>query len=78
MNKLSSEKESEIIEVKNQLETKTKEVDAVKLKLKSLEEFMEESKSYPQVVEKLKDLMVHKGFVSDKELEEILNETLNE
>ena len=76
--KLDSDKEGEIAELKNQLESKTKEVDEIQLKLKSMEDFIKESKNYPQVIEEVKDLMVHKGFVSDKELDEILEKNLNE
>ncbi len=66
-------KENQIIEAKNELEAKNKEVEAIKLKVKSLEDYIEESKGAPQVIEGIKELMAHKGFLSDKELEDILD-----
>jgi len=46
------------------------------LKIKSLEDFIEEAKTYPKVVEEIKDVMAHKGFLSDKELDEIIDRNL--
>jgi chromosome segregation ATPase len=66
-------KESELITAKNEIEEKNKEVEAIKLKLTSLEDFIEESKGAPQVIEKIRETMAHKGFLSDKELEDILS-----
>jgi chromosome segregation protein len=73
-----SEKESEVIDLKSQIEEHSKEMDALNLKIRSLEDFIEEAKSYPQVVEEIKDTMAHKGFLSDKELDEILDRNRNE
>jgi len=66
-------KESEITTAKNEVEAKNKEIEALKLKLTSLEDFIEESKGAPQVIEKIRETMAHKGFLSDKELEDILS-----
>ena len=65
-------KESELIAGKNDIEAKNKEIEAIKLKLKSLEDFIEESKEAPQIIEKIRETMSIKGFLSDKELETIL------
>ena len=73
-----SEKESEVSDSKSKIEEHSKEREALNLKIRTLEDFIEEAKSYPQVVEEIKDTMAHKGFLSDKELEEILDRNLNE
>ena len=43
-------------------------------KVKSLETKLTEVKSSSQILEKIRDMMVHKGFLSDKELDNILKE----
>ena len=59
------------------MKQKANEIEALKLKIKSLEDFIEEAKGAPQVIEEIRDVMVHKGFLSDKELDEILEKHLN-
>ena len=66
-------KENQIIAAKNELEAKNKEIEAIELKIQSLEDYIEESKGAPQVIEGIKELMSHKGFLSDKELDDILD-----
>jgi hypothetical protein len=44
----------------------------LKLKIKSLDDFIEEAKGAPQVIEEIRDIMIHKGFLSDKELDDLL------
>ena len=65
-------KEAEIIRAKNDIEAKNKEIEAIGLKVRSLEEYIEEAKGAPQVIEKIRELMSVKGFLSDKELEDLL------
>jgi len=67
-------KEAEIIKGKNEIEAKNKEIDAIGLKVTSLEDYIEEAKGAPQIVERIREVMAHKGFLSDKELEHILAE----
>ena len=67
-------KEAEIIQSRNEIEAKNKEIEAIGLKVSSLEEYIEEAKGAPQVVERIREVMAHKGFLSDKELEDILSE----
>jgi len=66
-------KENQIIEAKNELKMKHKEIEAIELKVKSLEDYIEESTGAPQVIEGIKEVMSVKGFLSDKELEDIIN-----
>lgn len=66
-------KEAEVIQAKNEIEAKNKEIEAIGLKVKSLEDYIEEAKGAPQVVERIREVMAHKGFLSDKELEDILS-----
>jgi len=67
-------KEGEIITAKNEMEEKNKEINAIKLKLTSLEDFIEESKGAPQVIEKIRDILSVKGFLSDQELDTIIKD----
>jgi chromosome segregation ATPase len=64
-------KEAEIIRAKNDIEAKNKEIEAIGLKVKSLEDYIEEAKGAPQVIERIREVMAVKGFLSDKELEDI-------
>ena len=68
-------KEAEIIRLKNEIEEKIKEREAVELKVKSLEDYIEEGKGAPQVIERIKEVLSVKGFLSDKELDDILTES---
>jgi len=70
-------KEAEIIQGKNDIEAKNKEIEAIELKVTSLEDYIEEAKGAPQVVEKIREVMSIKGFLSDKELEDILADNLD-
>ena len=81
-------KEKAIENHKNDLEKRKKEIDKlnklVKLnqnetdefidKIKALEVKLFKIKSTPKVIERIKEMMVHKGFLSDKELEAIFKE----
>ena len=59
--------------MKNDIAAKNKEIEAMGLKIKSLEGYIEEAKGAPQVIEKIREVMSVKGFLSDKELEEIFS-----
>ena len=78
LNQIIQEKEDEVAKGKNETDVKHREVEALNLKIKSLEDYIEEAKGAPQVLEEIKDVMVHKGFLSDKELDDILEKHLNQ
>ena len=78
LNEIIQEKEDEIAKGKNETDLKHREVEALNLKIKSLEDYIEEAKGAPQVLEEIKDVMIHKGFLSDKELDDILEKHLNQ
>ena len=40
-------------------------------------DYIEEGKGAPQAIERIREVMAHKGFLSDKELEDILAENQN-
>jgi chromosome segregation ATPase len=65
-------KEAGITQAKNEVEAKNKEIEAIGLKVKSLEDYIEEAKGAPQVIEKIREILSIKGFLSDKELEDLL------
>lgn len=81
-------KEKAIENSKSDLEERKKEIDNLteiaKLnqketkelidKIKSLEIKLSEIKSTPKVLERIKEMMAHKGFLSDKELVDIVKE----
>ena len=77
LNKVIQDKEEEIVKSKNESLSKEKEVEALHLKIKSLEDYIAEAKGAPQVIEEIKELMAHNGFLSDKELEESVEKNLN-
>jgi chromosome segregation ATPase len=65
-------KEDEVIQAMNEIEAKNKEIEVIGLKVKSLEDYIEEAKGAPQVIEKIREILSIKGFLSDKELEDLL------
>lgn len=81
-------KEKAIENHKDDLERRKKEIDkineVVKLnqkesgelidKIKSLEAKLSEIKAAPKVIERIKEMINHKGFLSDRELFEIFKE----
>lgn len=51
-----------------------KETDELIGKIKTLEVKLSEVISTPKVLERIKEMMVHKGFLSDRELDNIFKE----
>lgn len=75
LQKSISDKYVEVESLKDEKESKVKEVDALNDKIKLLEETISEAKGAPQLMDEIKDIMMHKGFLSDKEYEDLLERT---
>ena len=71
-----SNKNAEIENLKEDRESRANEINDLSMKVKSLEESLEETlaeaKGGPQLIEKIKDIMIRKGFLSDREFDELL------
>ena len=50
-------------------------LDSPEDKIKALEETISEAKGAPQLMDEIKDILMHKGFLSDKEFEDLLERT---
>jgi chromosome segregation ATPase len=72
LQKSVSEKYIELESLKEEKEAKEKEIKELKQKLVSLEETIGEAKGAPQLIESIKDIMLTKGFLSDREFDAIL------
>ena len=68
-----SDKYVEIESLKDEKEAKEKEINELKQKCGKLEEAIGEAKSAPKLMEAIKDIMIHKGFLSDREFEDLLS-----
>ncbi len=58
--------------LKEEKENKEKEIIALNQKIVSLEEAIAEAKGAPQLIEGIKDIMITKGFLSDREFDGLL------
>ena len=67
-------RDKEIAELKEQLTINHNDSNELVKKIESLERQINEVESAPEILEKIREKMVHKGFLSDKELEQILEE----
>ena len=67
-----SDKYVEIESLKDERDSQAKEINALKLKIESLEETISEAKGAPQLMEEIKGIMAHKGFLSDKEFDDLI------
>jgi exonuclease SbcC len=69
------EKRKKDIDILNEVvKLNQKETDELIGKIKSLEAKLSEVRSTPKVLERIKEMMVHKGFLSDRELDDIFKE----
>lgn len=68
----NSDKYVEIETLKDDRDAKAKEVDALKLKIEALEGTISEAKGAPELMEEIKGIMAHKGFLSDKEFDDLI------
>ena len=75
LQKSISDKYVEVESLKDEKELKVKEVEALNDKIKALEETIFEAKGAPQLMDEIKDILMHKGFLSDKEFEDLLERT---
>ncbi|MFW9872895.1 MAG: hypothetical protein ACFFG0_07320 [Candidatus Thorarchaeota archaeon] len=67
-----SEKYIEIETLKDERDTQVKEINALKQKIENIEETMHKAKGVPQLIEEIKEIMTHKGFLSDKEFDDLI------
>ncbi|MFX1409849.1 MAG: hypothetical protein ACFFA6_05830 [Promethearchaeota archaeon] len=76
LQKSISDKYVEVETLKDEKDKKVIEIEELNNKIKTLEETISEAKGAPQLMEEIKEIMMHKGFLSDKEFEDLL-ERLN-
>ena len=67
-----SDKYVEIESLKDERDSQAKEINALNQKIESLEETISEAKGAPQLVEEIKGIMAHKGFLPDKEFDDLI------
>jgi chromosome segregation ATPase len=67
-----SDKYIEVESLKNEKDTQATEITALKQKIESLEKSIGEAKGAPQLMEEVKNIMAHKGFLSDREFDDLL------
>ncbi|MHA1782365.1 MAG: hypothetical protein ACTSUL_02950, partial [Promethearchaeota archaeon] len=72
MNDKISDINKQLDEKQQELDTKRKEVEDLKEELKQKTALVNKAEIYKQVIQEIKDVMLHKGFLSDKELDDIL------
>ena len=69
------EKRKKEIDILNEVvKLNQKETDELIDKIKSHETKLSEIRSTPKVLERIKEVMAHKGFLSDRELDDIFKE----
>lgn len=68
----NSDKYVEIESLKNENGAQATEIATLTQKLESLEDTISEAKGAPQLMEEVKDIMAHKGFLSDREFDDLL------
>jgi len=71
----------DMVKVKRELDNlngniKAKQIESEELinKINSLESKLTEVRSSPKILDRIRDTMVHKGFLSDRELDKIFKE----
>ena len=65
-------KDKEIESLKSDLLTKDKQIDDMKEKIDSFKAEKSELSRAPEIIERIKETMELKGFLSDRELEDLL------
>ena len=70
----ATDKYQEIESLKDERDSQLKEIEALNLKIESLEETIAGAKGAPQLLEEIKNIMGHKGFLSDKEFDDLLEQ----
>ena len=67
-------KPEEIDKLNENIKMNQMETEELIKKINSLESKLNEAESSPKILESIRDLMVHKGFISDRELDNIFKE----
>ena len=68
----------EIESLKNEKDSQATEITTLKQKIESLEDAFSEAKGAPQLMEEVKNIMSHKGFLSDREFDDLKSKFLGE
>jgi chromosome segregation ATPase len=68
-----SDKYIEIESLKNEKDAQAAEVTTLKQKVESLEGTISEAKGAPQLMDEVKSIMAHKGFLSDREFDDLIS-----
>ena len=72
LQKSISDKYVETESLKEEQETKERQIKELNQKITSLEESIGEAKGAPQLIEAIKNIMISKGFLSDREFDNLL------
>ena len=72
LQKSISDKYVETESLKEERDTKEKQIKELNQKITSLEETIGGAKGAPQLIEAIKNIMVTKGFLSDREFDNLL------
>jgi len=67
-------RKNEIDILNDKIKENQEETDELIKKIKSIETQLSEVKASPIILERIRDLMMHKGFLTDKELDMIFKE----
>ncbi len=67
-------REKEFKDLREKSSRNLHETEELVKKIETLERQLKEVESSPKILEKIREKMVHKGFLSDKELEQIIDE----
>jgi len=67
-------KDTEIASLKNDLEVKVNQINELNDKISSYEAQISDAEGAPNVIEQIKQLMKTKGFLSDREFEDLLKQ----
>jgi len=69
-----SVKDTEIASLKNDLEVKVNQINELNDKISSFDAQISDAEGAPNVIEQIKELMKTKGFLSDREFEDLLKQ----
>jgi len=69
-----SVKDTEIASLKNDLEVKVNQINELNDKIISFEAQISDSEGAPNVIEQIKAIMKNKGFLSDREFDDLLKQ----
>lgn len=67
-------RKNEIEKLNENIKTNQNETEELISKINSLESKLTEVRASPKILERIRDTMVHKGFITDREMDNIFKE----